>query len=62
MAVPTRKKVSVWTVKSKDRLPMIAAKVYGEPRLWRLIADANDIDNPLRFPAADDIGRNIRIP
>jgi nucleoid-associated protein YgaU len=57
-----RKRVGIYQVKAKDRLPVIAAKVYGDPRLWRLIADANGIIDPLRFPTGDDIGKNIRIP
>ena len=44
------------------KLPAIAAKVYGDPRLWRPIADANAIDNPLRFPRQSDLGRLIVVP
>lgn len=53
---------TVWTVKTGDKLPTIAAKVYGDPRLWRPIADANAIDNPLRFPRQSDLGRLIVVP
>ncbi len=53
---------TVWTVKTGDKLPAIAAKVYGDPRLWRPIADANAIDNPLRFPRQSDLGRLIVVP
>jgi len=53
---------TVWTVKSGDNLPVIAAQVYGNPRLWRLIADANGILNPLRFPNQQDFGRLLLIP
>jgi nucleoid-associated protein YgaU len=53
---------TVWTVKSGDKLPVIAAQVYGDPRLWRPIADANGILNPLRFPGQQDFGRLLLIP
>jgi hypothetical protein len=33
-------------VRRGDTLPSIAAEVYGDSMLWRVIADANDIDNP----------------
>jgi nucleoid-associated protein YgaU len=33
-------------VRRGDTLPNIAAEVYGDPMLWRVIAEANDIDNP----------------
>ncbi|HET7863796.1 MAG TPA: hypothetical protein VFL86_05255 [Burkholderiaceae bacterium] len=52
----------VWTVKAGDRLPVIAAQVYGDPRLWRQIADANGIANPLRFPSPQDVGRLLLVP
>ena len=39
-----------------------AAEVYGDPRLWRLIAEANEIDDPLRFPTPQDVGRVILVP
>ena len=55
--------VQVWTIKIGDNLPLIAAKVYSDPRLWRLIADANNIQNPLLFPDKDqDLGRVLLIP
>lgn len=52
----------VWTVKAGDKLPLIAAKVYGDARLWRPIAAANGIDNPLRFPRPQDLGRRLLVP
>ena len=55
-------KTRVRAIKAGDRLPVIAAEVYGDPRLWRLIAEANDIDDPLRFPAPEDVGRVILVP
>ncbi len=39
-------------------LQAIAAQEYGDPRQWRLIADASNIDNPLRIPA----GLTLSIP
>ena len=53
---------AVWSVKMGDNLPNIAAKVYGDARLWRLIADANNIDNPLWFPSENDWGRLLIVP
>jgi nucleoid-associated protein YgaU len=35
-----------WTVKQGDSLWSIAVKKYGDPADWRLIADANRVDNP----------------
>jgi len=52
----------VRTIKAGDRLPVVAAEVYGDPRLWRLIAEANDIDDPLRFPTPEDVGRVVLVP
>lgn len=34
-------------VKRGDTLSSIAAEVYNNPKLWRVIADANHLDNPL---------------
>jgi nucleoid-associated protein YgaU len=46
------------TVRRGDTLSSIAAEVYRDPGLWRAIAEANDIDDPLRLAA----GRNLVIP
>jgi hypothetical protein len=35
-----------WVVTRGENLWFIAFKEYGDPEDWRLIADANDIDNP----------------
>lgn len=35
-----------WIVKQGDSLWSIAAREYGNPADWRLIAEANEIDNP----------------
>lgn len=52
----------VWTVKSGDRLDLIAYTTLNNASLWRKIADENNIDNPLEFPKDDDIGRILLIP
>ncbi len=52
----------VWTVKSGDRLDLIADIELKDASLWRKIAHENQIDDPLKFPMDDDIGRRIIIP
>jgi nucleoid-associated protein YgaU len=37
----------IWVVKRGQSLATIASAEYGDPRAWRIIADANGIDNPL---------------
>jgi nucleoid-associated protein YgaU len=46
------------TIKSRDSLWMIAAKEYGDPAKWRILADANGIGNPLDLKE----GTKITIP
>ncbi len=41
-----------------DTLSSIAAAVYQDPRQWRRIADANDLDDPRRL----EVGRTLSIP
>lgn len=53
---PDRTRVRV--LKEGESLDRIAAEVYGDPRLWRAIAEANGIDRP-RFVAP---GTTLRIP
>lgn len=36
----------IWIVKEGDQLSSIAAREYGSPFLWRVIADKNNIINP----------------
>jgi len=52
----------VWTVKSGERLDLIAYSTLKDVNLWRKIAKENNIDNPREFPKADDIGRILIIP
>jgi len=39
----------LWVVKRGETLAAIAAAEYGNARQWRLIAQANDIDDPLQL-------------
>jgi hypothetical protein len=45
-------------VKRGDSLSSIAAEIYRDPTLWRLIAEANDLDDPRHLP----IGLRLSIP
>ncbi len=45
-------------VRRGDSLASIAADVYQDPREWRRIADANQLDDPRRL----DVGRTLSIP
>lgn len=60
---------NLWTVRAGDRLDLIAFKVYGDASRWPLIAEENDIANPLEFPRAPipdvepgDYGRVLALP
>lgn len=44
--------------RTKNRLDLISASIYGTPLLWWVIAYASDIDDPLNVP----IGTMLRIP
>jgi nucleoid-associated protein YgaU len=39
----------VHTVRDGDTLPSISYQAYGDATRWRLIAEANDVDNPLHL-------------
>ncbi len=53
---PDKRKVH--TVHQGDALWLLAARAYGDPRHWKLLAEANDIDHPLRLTP----GRELVIP
>lgn len=59
---PQPKESSDWTKRrvlaEQDSLSLIAAIEYGDPAVWREIAEANDIDNPRLLES----GREIRLP
>jgi Contractile injection system tube protein/LysM domain len=50
--------LKVHTVADGDSLPSVAHRYYGEPTLWRMIAQANQIDDPLRLAS----GTQLQIP
>jgi hypothetical protein len=52
----------LWPVQENDRLYLIAAKTLGDASLWRMIADDNQIDDPLNFPTRAHIGTTLVIP
>ncbi|HEY9606753.1 MAG TPA: LysM peptidoglycan-binding domain-containing protein [Allocoleopsis sp.] len=45
-------------VKRGDALSRIAGQLYGNPKQWRLIANANNLDDPRRL----QIGQSLSIP
>jgi hypothetical protein len=49
-------------VKEGERLDILAEEELKDPSLWRKIAEANNIADPLNFPRPEDIGRLIIIP
>ena len=50
--------LTTYLVKRGDTLSAIAARLYGDPTLWRTIATANDIDDPRHL----QIGARLAIP
>lgn len=46
---------SVHTVVAGDTLASIAWREYGDPTLWRVVAEANDIDDPMRLRAGSTL-------
>jgi nucleoid-associated protein YgaU len=56
------------TVDAGDTLPAVAFREYGNPNMWRALAEANGIDDPLRLkpgstlfvPAKPDAERLVR--
>ncbi len=54
---------SAYTVNGGDTLMGIAATLWGDSKLWYLIADANGLNmGPTDAFSAGDVGRNLRIP
>lgn len=53
---PDRTRLHV--VRERDSLQDIAARVYGDPRRWRPIAEANDLDRPRLLRP----GQTLRVP
>lgn len=53
---PDRRKL--FTMKEGDSIWQMAYTAYGDPGLWRVIADANKIDDPLKI----ENGRDLIIP
>jgi nucleoid-associated protein YgaU len=49
----------VYTVKDNDRIDSIAFRVYGEERLWWVLAVANDLE---LVPTELVVGADLRIP
>jgi hypothetical protein len=49
---------TTWLTKRGDTLSNVSAQVYGNPSWWRVIAEHNDIDDPLQL----EIGRRLSIP
>jgi hypothetical protein len=46
-----------------ERLDQLAARTYGDPSLWRLIAAVNNIDDPSADGvSAEGVGRLLRLP
>lgn len=52
----------LWTVKSGDRLDLIANKIYKDPAAWPVIAEYNNIENPLTFPTKEHLGMELVLP
>ncbi len=48
----------VHLIKDGDTLPSIAYRTYGDATRWRVIAEANDVDDPLRLRR----GRALMLP
>lgn len=45
-----------WQVGAGDTLHSIAQRHYGKPALWRGLATANDVDDPMHLPTGTVIG------
>ena len=56
LSSPDRRKL--FTVKEGDSIWLLADKAYGDPGFWRVIAEANYIDNPREL----ELGMELIIP
>ncbi|MBD2503806.1 CIS tube protein [Anabaena azotica] len=54
----TNPQLIIRVLKGGDSLSSIAAEVYRNPKNWRIIAQANNIDDPRRL----SVGRSLTIP
>jgi hypothetical protein len=54
----TDPEMTTYRIKRGDSLASIAAAMYGDPSQWRIIAEANSLDDP----RALEIGRTLSIP
>ena len=52
----------LYTVREGDRLDLIANKTMGSSGFWPLIAQTNNIEDPLTFPTPDQRGMQLIIP
>lgn len=52
----------LYTVKPNQPLYVIANETLGDPSLWRLIAETNNIADPLTFPRSNQTGMTLIIP
>ena len=50
--------LKVHTVTDGDSLQSIAYRTYGDPNRWRLIAESNEIENPMHLRR----GRPLNLP
>ena len=56
----TDPELTTWLVRGGDTLSNIAAELYRDPTRWRVIAEANDIDDPRHLEKL--VGQRLTIP
>lgn len=49
----------MWVVREGQRLDWIAYQEYGDPTLWRYIAEANDLDDPQELSAGQVLNLSL---
>ena len=47
--------LGTYTVRAGDSLASVAYEVYGDPTRWRLLAEANDLDDPLALRRGQEL-------